>query len=368
MGSKGNKIKVLLVAVCSPGVIGGQATSARMLLSGLESSIDWTLVSLPAPGENRYLRVISSLRIFLQSVYVCIRRKIGMAHIFSSCTRAALYEKLVLGFVLRLIGIKTVLNFRGAFDDFYELRSSVEKTMIRFFLRRQNIILCQHMGIKDFLVRERIMPEDKIKVISNPVAMVDVPACPENITGKLKILCLSWIVSSKGLDLLIDTTAEIQPELRKNNAVIEICGPEEEPGLKAKLQQQIDRLGVNDVICFIDPVPAAGKNALFSGVSIFVFPSRKEGFPNALIEAMMSGLPVITTDKAPMNAIVQDQVSGLLFEKDNRSDLGKKIVILLNDVALRRELGMAGRKFVIENFVNDKVMSSFLALYKEISN
>lgn len=363
---RGKKIKALLIASCRPGVIGGQATSARLLLSGLKNDIDWTVVALPVPGKQIILRIAGSLKVFCSSLYFCLTRRIQAVHIFTSCTRLALFEKLVLGYFLQLTGARTILNFRGAFDEFYRQCSASEKRMVTFFLNRQSIVLCQHNGIKSFLLREGIVPEGKIRVIVNAVELVEEHDISSIKTGKQKILCLSWIVSSKGLDLLIDAAYEMKAELMQQNAVIEICGPEEEPGLKAKLQRKIDSLMVNDVIYFISPVAGSEKNILLRQSIMFVFPTRKEGFPNALLEAMMFGLPVVTTNQSPMNEIVQDQLSGLLFEKENKSDLAKKILFLLKDETRRKQMGMEGRKIVLENYTTEKVMSRFLALYNEV--
>lgn len=368
MYSEKEKIKILLVAVCKPGAIGGQATSARLLLSGLKNEIDWTVVSLPSPGLNIVARVLSSLWIFLQSIFICLVKGISIAHIFTSCTRAALYEKLLLGFVLRLTGAKTVLNFRGAFDEFYLHCTSPEKKIIQFFLKRQSVVLCQHDGIKKFLVCEGIVPENRIRVIANAVEQFELMRKAETKTGMQKIFCLSWIVSSKGLDLLIEAAAEIKNELLQQKTVIEICGPEEEAGLKEKLQKKINSTGVNDVIYFLPPASREEKNKLLHEAEIFVLPTRREGFPNVLLEAMMAGLPVVTTNLFPMNDIVKDHQTGLLFERENKSDLAKKILVLLNDAHLRNRMGAEGRKRVLENYTPEIIMSRFLELYKELTS
>ncbi|MCX6276228.1 MAG: glycosyltransferase family 4 protein [Bacteroidetes bacterium] len=363
---QGKKIKALLIASCRPGVIGGQATSARLLLSGLKNEMAWRVVALPVPGQQILLRIASSLRVFCSSFFICLTGRIQVVHIFASCTRLAMFEKLVLGYFLRLTGSRTILNFRGAFDEFYRQCSAIEKKMVCFFLKHQSIVLCQHCGIKTFLLQEGIVSENKIRVIANAVEHIGMSEIDAIKTGKQKILCLSWIVSSKGLDLLIDAASEIKSELMQQNAVIEICGPEEEQGLKAKLQRKINTLLVNDVIYFSPPVSGREKYILFRESIMFVFPTRKEGFPNALLEAMMFGLPVVTTNQSPMNELVHDQLSGLLFERENKADLAKQILILLKDESRRKQMGIEGRKIVLENFTIEKVMSRFLSLYNEV--
>ncbi len=362
------KIKILLIAVCKPGVIGGQATSARLLISHLRNKVAWTVISLPAPGQNKILRAFNSVNIFLHSFFICLLKRIKIVHLFTSCTRVALYEKLLMGLFLKPTGVKTIINFRGAFDEFYVRCNPFEKKMVKLLLRRQSMLLCQHDGLKKFLLTEKIVSENKINVIPNSTERIDFIRNPEIEKKSKRILCLSWIVSSKGLDLLIDAAAEIKSGLLTSRTKIEIYGPEEEQGLKGKLLQRISYAGVEDVISIHESVSLEQKENLLQNAILFVLPTRKEGFPNVILEAMSYGLPVITTRQLPMSEIVNDNVSGLLFEKENAADLAIKIMLLLEDDVLRKKMGDAGRKVVVENYLPEKIMSRFLDLYKMLSS
>ena len=367
MKQKG-KPEILLVAVCKPGVIGGQATSARLLVQYLGDEFTWRIISLPAPGLNVVFRLFSSVKIFFQAWWLAVIHRIRIVHLFTSCTRMALFEKLLLGYFLRLTGARSILNFRGAFDQYYNNCSRAEKKMLKVLLNAQSIVLCQHNGTKDFLLANGIVAENKIRVIPNAVDAVPLPITNNDVHLKKKILCLTWIISHKGLDLLIRAASLVKSGLLENNFVIEVCGPEEEPGLQKKLQELIDRLEASEVIHFIPPASGDKKNQLLAGAEIFVLPTRREGFPNALLEAMAAGLPVVTTDKSPMNTIIANGSTGLLFEEGNDKALAEKIMLLVRDESQRKRLGEAGKQYVTGNFSPSKVMTKFKELYHELTN
>src|SRR6188768_4128881 len=113
------KLNVLLLAVCKPEAIGGQAACARMLLNYF-SEVNWRWISFPLPKQySSFLRTIYSFKILFQAFWICITKKTDVVHILTACGRAALFEKLIMARILKFTGVKTVINFQGAFDNYY---------------------------------------------------------------------------------------------------------------------------------------------------------------------------------------------------------------------------------------------------------
>jgi glycosyltransferase involved in cell wall biosynthesis len=77
---------------------------------------------------------------------------------------------------------------------------------------------------------------------------------------------------------------------------------------------------------------------------IFVFPSLVEGMPLTLLEAMATGMPVVTTNTSGMADVVEDGVDGLLVPGADAESLRAAIERLCGCVKLRKELGRAGRE------------------------
>jgi glycosyltransferase involved in cell wall biosynthesis len=90
-----------------------------------------------------------------------------------------------------------------------------------------------------------------------------------------------------------------------------------------------------------DPVP------LFQSAAIFVLPSRYEGMPNALVEAMTCGLPVVVTDSSPGPLeLLRHGINGLVVPGDNAPAMAEAIERLIRDATLRDRLGQAARASV----------------------
>lgn len=136
----------------------------------------------------------------------------------------------------------------------------------------------------------------------------------------------------KGLDRLVEAFARC----RIPGWTLEIAGSEgpETPALK----RQIEKLGLGERIRLLGSVKDMG--AFYSRGEIFVLPSRSEGFPNALIEAMVCGCAPISFDiDAGPSDIIQHGGNGLLVKDADIEGLAAAITQLVNDQALRQKIG-----------------------------
>ena len=98
---------------------------------------------------------------------------------------------------------------------------------------------------------------------------------------------------------------------------------------------------------------------------VFVLPSRWEGHPKALLEAMACGVPVIGMDSPGIRDAIVHGENGYLCGPEP-ADIRGAIENLLGDEALRRRLGAGGREHVVERFSLDRVVERELALYEEL--
>ncbi len=93
-------------------------------------------------------------------------------------------------------------------------------------------------------------------------------------------------------------------------------------------------------------------------------PSYREGLPKALLEAMAAGLPCVTTDVPGCRAVVTDGDNGLLVPPRDASALAQALHRLIGDADLRNQMGRRSRKRVEEEFTNERVIASTLAIYR----
>lgn len=99
---------------------------------------------------------------------------------------------------------------------------------------------------------------------------------------------------------------------------------------------------------------------------VFVLPSRVEGLPNALLEAMACGLPVVTTDIGGLLEVVRDKENGLIVSADNARALAGALICLLKDRQRARSYGHAAWQTIRERFSISAVVGRYVDLYESL--
>jgi len=168
-----------------------------------------------------------------------------------------------------------------------------------------------------------------IKVIPNPLR--EVILFPE-VERRKQILAVGRLNDKlKGFDRLVDAFARIE-----NREWILVFAGGDEEGEELKSQAQSN--DVSDRIIFLGKVKDIDR--VYAEAGIFVIPSRSEGFPNALCEAMAAGLPCISFDFcAGPREIINDGYDGILVENNNIELLARTIDLLIKDETERMRLG-----------------------------
>jgi len=105
----------------------------------------------------------------------------------------------------------------------------------------------------------------------------------------------------------------------------------------------------------------------YRAMDLFVLPTHREGFPNAVLEASVSGLPVITTRSTGARDAVVAEVTGLLVSAGGPEEIVEAALELIRDEAKRRRLGAAGRAWVVEKFSRERVLGLAVEFYKGLA-
>lgn len=106
--------------------------------------------------------------------------------------------------------------------------------------------------------------------------------------------------------------------------------------------------------------------ALLSAADVFLLPSRLEGFPNAVMEAMALGVPVVASDVGGIPDLVCHGEHGFLHSPDDTDDMAASVLRLLGDAPLRERLGAAGRQRILQDFTLKKLGDRVVQRYEEI--
>jgi glycosyltransferase involved in cell wall biosynthesis len=144
------------------------------------------------------------------------------------------------------------------------------------------------------------------------------------------LLFMARFVKEKGVYQLLEAVALLKNDFPKLTLMMGGDGPEMEG-----LQQRADALGIADRVMFPGYLRRKEKASAFAAATVFVFPSYFwEGLPNAVLEAMGSGLPIIANPIAGVPEVMNDPDNGLFLSEVTADDIAKKLRIMLNDPAL----------------------------------
>jgi glycosyltransferase involved in cell wall biosynthesis len=101
-------------------------------------------------------------------------------------------------------------------------------------------------------------------------------------------------------------------------------------------------------------------------MDVLVLPTWREGFPNVALEGAASGVPVITTLTTGARDAVLPGITGLLVPPGDPRALAESLITLLQDPQRRVAMGRAARSWVVERFVEHRVLAQTVALYKQM--
>jgi glycosyltransferase involved in cell wall biosynthesis len=165
---------------------------------------------------------------------------------------------------------------------------------------------------------------------------------------------------NKGIDVLLQAAHKVKVPLRIFIAG-RIRSPEEHSSLCRRYR--VDEL--QEQVVFTDVLDDLELRALYQAVSVFVFPSRADTLPLVVLEAMASGLPVISTNVGGIPYQVTPE-TGILVPPNNSDALAKAMTEMATDPKRRASMGTAGQKRVRKCFDWDQSARSAASLYYRI--
>ncbi|QEM10955.1 glycosyltransferase family 4 protein [Mucilaginibacter rubeus] len=230
------------------------------------------------------------------------------------------------------------------------------KHLALFLYKRAAAVVVSAKGVEDCLLKDKDFKSlSNIDRITNAVTIFQ-PASDEKVHNRRFILGVGRLAYVKGFDILIDAYAKTGLE----DIDLIVVGDGEE---RATLVEQIAKLGLKDRVL----LPGSRNNLqnYYSQAEIYVLPSRNEGYPNALVEAMSFGCPSVAFDCnfGPAEIIANNE-NGILVNNGSVKGLSDAIARLASDQVLRDELGSKAR-IISQTNHPDKILGEWEALIKK---
>lgn len=287
----------------------------------------------------------------LRAILLAERPDVVIAYSERSVQSAAL--------ALRLAGSRAALvNYfpgTGLFRDRPTNRRLVAPRVTRFVANAE-------ATRRELLAFRWIPPERLTRIYDGidpaPIEAADPAGVREELgasPGETVALVVARLVASKGHAELLEATAARASRLPGLHLWIAGDGPE-----APALRERVARLGLKDrvrLLGFRDDIPR-----LLRAADLLCHPSRKEGAPQAVLEAMVAGLPVVAAAAHGTPEYVLDGETGFLYPPGRTDELADRLEALVVDPALRRRLGLAGRCRALERFSEDRCTREWLEL------
>jgi glycosyltransferase involved in cell wall biosynthesis len=220
-----------------------------------------------------------------------------------------------------------------------------EKLWHKYYPQAHRVTANTQAALRDM---QQFVKGEKLALVPNPLAL---PNGNGNGNGHKSlpganghpfVLTVGRLVDDKAHDVLLDAFARTSESLKDWRLAIVGQGR-----LNAQLRKQAEALGISGRVDWHGIVRDV--QPLYRSAMVFALPSRIEGTPNALLEAMSFGLPVVVSDGAPgLLEIVEDGVTGLVVPVNDAVRLADALQRLGNDEELRRRLGTAAQQRVSE--------------------
>jgi glycosyltransferase involved in cell wall biosynthesis len=230
--------------------------------------------------------------------------------------------------------------------------------LIKLVWRHASAVVANSQGLKS--IAAQFNGSIPIEVIPNGINSTNFYPGERELTPA-RLLFVGRLVYQKGGDILLDALAKVKDHDWELSIVGD--GPR-----RPDWENQADKLGIKDRVHFRGWLDKADLLKQYQKANIFVLPSRHEGMPNVVLEAMGCGLPVIATRIAGSEDLVLDGTTGYLINPDNPQELSEALLKLIDHREDIKRMGEAARARVVESFSWDSVADRYLTLLTRARN
>jgi len=243
-------------------------------------------------------------------------------------------------------------GFQERFQCIYKLIAPFEKII----WKNADALVANSIGLKklacDFYNKKRI------EIITNGVDKKLYDGHKEIVNNrKIRLLFVSRLIERKGIQFILPKLAEIDQKSEKE-VTLTIVG---DGPFRAELEKIAEEKGVSGLANFVGQKEKGELSNYYYNSDIFILPSKKEGMPNVVLEAMACGLPVIMTPCEGSTELIQG--NGFIATIE---DFAERIVELCRDDDLRNRMGKRSKEIIEEQFGWERIAGKYEKLFREV--
>lgn len=323
------------------GAVRGRGDRAEFVSTYVEGSKPRKLV-IAAKAYTRFLRMLPTSDVV--HVHMASRSSYERKRVFM---RSAFRH-----------GVPVVLHLHGSeFGVWFASEcTDAERDEIRATFDACSKIIVLSEEWRDFIAENKICDPFRVTVLHNAVYVPE-----ENATdySSKQVLFLGRLGERKSPDTLLRAAVQV---LESQPDATFVFGGD---GDIERYRDLARELGVEASCSFAGWVTGGARERLFNGSGIFCLPSRNEGMPMSVLEAMAHGLATIATPVGGVPQVIESGADGIIVPVGDYEALANAIDALMCDVEAKRRIGRAGREKVSERFSMDTYLDKVIDIYEE---
>lgn len=336
---------------------GGIAAVENQLIRSLRSTDEFFVSFVPSYKDGSKIeKFVVAAKAYFQ--YLIALSKCDVTHVHMASRGSYKRKKLFIEAALRR-NIPVVLHLHGGEFSlwFGEECNDLQRDEIRGLFRCCAAVVVLSEGLREYLIAENVCNSSQLHVIYNTV---DLPSkgCMPRLHRD--VLFLGRLDANKSPDVLLRASRKM---LRDYPGTKLLFAGDGNLDFYKKIA---DDLGIGNRCEFLGWITGEEKEMLFNRVGMCCLPSKNEGMPMSVLEAMAHGIPIIATPVGGIPRVIDDGVNGYLVPVGDEEKLSELLCKLACSGELREKIGCAGRVTIADYFDIEKNSEILRRLYESL--
>lgn len=283
-----------------------------------------------------------------------------IVHLNHSLSSRGIFRDLICALLARLWGVPVVGHYRGNIPDFADgRRNGTSWWALRKLARVATLNIALNRGSLECLYDLQSGKQRNPALLPNCIPNSAFHCCSNRVrvpARRIRVLYAGWITMAKGCHLILSVARKL-PEVD-----FVLLGP-----VMIDMEHHLNRLPENVTIGGDIAIDAVFKHMESS--DLFLFPSRHpEGFPNAVLEAMAAGLPVVATKVGAIPEMIEEGKGGLFVDGSDADGIASALRVLIADPEMREQMGRFNLRKCKTEYACSVVTDRLVSLYRQVLN
>jgi L-malate glycosyltransferase len=345
-----------------PPPFGGMANQTKQLARLLASEgVKVTLVQTNKPYPNLFFENLKGIRAFFRLIPYLIKlrkvvKHVDCLHVMANSGWSWQLFAAPAVWIAWLNKVPVIVNYRCGEAEIY-LHTSIK--FVAPTLKRVSALIVPSGFLQAVFKKYDFTAEVIPNIIDLDRFVFAANKGVRNIEAPVIVIARN-LEAIYGIDVAIDAIALIKQKTPKVRLLVAGSGP-----LLHSLLQQVEQNDLLDNIEFTGKLKPEQIASLYAKADIMLNPTRVDNMPNSLLEAMASGLPIVTTSVGGIPYIVSEGETALMVDPNNPEMMANKLEQLINDPVLYEKLAFNGNLYV-QKYSWLHVKQQWLSLYLQV--